>query len=196
MLEVDQKLASLPLENAEDNTKSVLGMKNINVHFNVITSNSGEGFISDADIRAQISVLNAAYAAPGFNFILKTIKRVTNSAWFSASYGSPEEIEMKTTLRKGNSGVLNLYSTAQTDGTLGWATFPIDFAAHSNMDGVVLDYGTLPNGYAAPYNLGDTATHEVFNFKRAPLHTDILRCRIYQHQLFFLFFFQHIKHHE
>jgi hypothetical protein len=35
------------------------------------------------------------------------------------------------------------------------------YFAHRKMDGVVLGRETMPGGNAAPYNLGDTATHEV-----------------------------------
>jgi hypothetical protein len=41
------------------------------------------------------------------------------------------------------------------------ATFPWDCASSTSMDGVVLEYGTLPGGDLSPYNLGDTLTHEV-----------------------------------
>jgi hypothetical protein len=86
--------------------------------------------------------------------------RTTNSSWFTGCYGS-YETTMKNALRKGTAKDLNIYTCSPSGGTLGYATFPSSYASAPKKDGVVLLYSSLPGGTAAPYNLGDTGTHEV-----------------------------------
>jgi hypothetical protein len=93
-----------------------------------------------------------------------------NNVWSTCKAGSTCEYEFKAALRRGSYGALNVYTTIQSDNTLGWATFPGRLGSVYSTDGVVVDYRTLPppNGNSAsasasnyPYNLGQTATHEV-----------------------------------
>ena len=124
-------------------------------------SDGSGGAVSSSQITQQISILNAAYAPGQWVFSLADTTDTNNDAWYTVGYGSPEEKAMKAALRAGDKNALNLYTANIGGGLLGWATFPADYAASPSMDGVVVLDQSLPQGTAAPYNLGDTATHEV-----------------------------------
>jgi len=134
----------------------------INVYWHVIRSGSGisNGDIPDSQIADSIAVLNAAYASTGWQFNLVQTTRTTNSSWFSTCDQSGTETSMKTALRQGSADDLNVYSCNPGGGLLGWATFPSWYAGNPKDDGVVILYSSVPGGSAAPYNEGDTLTHE------------------------------------
>jgi hypothetical protein len=123
------------------------------------------GNIPDSMINAQIAVLNDSYAghfggvATAFSFQLVSIDRQVQPAWYPIIEGSTAEKTMKATLRQGGAGTLNIYTGLLSDNLLGWATFPAKKLNTS--DGVVILAESLPGGTASPYNLGDTATHEI-----------------------------------
>ena len=135
----------------------------ISVYFHVINKGSGaaNGDISNSMITGQINVLNAAYAPWGWQFDLVSVDRTTNPSWYDLAEGSAAESQMKNTLRQGTADDLNIYSANLANDLLGWATFPSSYASNPKADGVVVLDQSLPGGNASPYNLGDTATHEI-----------------------------------
>ena len=139
------------------------GSVNIPVYFHVINKGTGtaNGDITSTMISSQLNVLNAAYKNTPFYFTLAATDRTTNSTWFTAQPGSSAEKAMKTALHKGGKSTLNFYTNGMGGGLLGWATCPSDYTSNPLMDGVVVLHSSLPGGTAAPFNLGDTGTHEV-----------------------------------
>ena len=129
----------------------------VNVYFHVLRKDTtvAGGNIPDSWINAQMNVLNQAFS--NFSFNLVTVTRTTNAQWF----GGKSESKMKSALRQGTCGDLNIYSLKPGQNLLGWATFPSNCASNTKMDGVVLHYQSMPGGPLSPYNLGDTGTHEV-----------------------------------
>ena len=133
----------------------------IPVHVHVIKKSATVGDVAASAIAAQISVLNTAYQNTPFKFTLASTDRTENATWYTVSDGTAAETAMKTALRLGNGGELNLYFASLGGGLLGWATFPWDYTSQPKLDGVVILNTSLPGGTATPYNLGATATHEV-----------------------------------
>lgn len=126
-------------------------------------TSASQGNISDAMIQDQIDVLNDAYAGTGFQFYLASVDRTTNKRWYTGCYGSQEK-KMKQALRIDPANNLNIYSCKPSQGILGYAYFPNSFSESDYRHGVVLLDQSLPGGSAAPYNEGDTATHEVGHY--------------------------------
>jgi hypothetical protein len=142
---------------------AAIGSININTYAHVINKGTGisNGDIPDSMIADQMAVLNAAYANTPFRFTLVGTTRTTNSTWYTAGPDTTAEAAMKNALRQGTADDLNMYISSPGGGLLGWATFPNWYAGNPKDDGVVLLNTSLPGGTAAPYNLGDTGTHEV-----------------------------------
>ena len=133
----------------------------IDVYWHTITNTSGQGALSSQAINAQINVLNNAFASSGWSFRLVATDTTANNTWYTMGSGSSAEAQAKNALRRGTADDLNVYTANLGGGLLGWATFPSSYGSRPKDDGVVILYSSLPGGSAAPYNEGDTATHEV-----------------------------------
>ncbi|MGB1352181.1 MAG: zinc metalloprotease [Luminiphilus sp.] len=136
----------------------------IDTYVNIICDDNGNNCAgSEGQVLDQMQVLNSAFIqnSPYQFQLVGQIRQVNNSAWLTAGPGSTAERSMKTALRQGGRGALNMYVSSPGGGLLGWATFPSSYGANPDNDGVVVLGGSLPGGNAAPYNEGDTGTHEV-----------------------------------
>ncbi len=143
---------------------------NIDVYVHVIKGRDDKGAVRNRALRKQVEVLNDSYAgrtgphahSTPFRFRLRGIDRTTNPAWYRHFPGSKAEKNMKRALRVGDARTLNLYTAKpRPQDLLGYATWPQDYANKPRLDGVVVLTESLPGGSEAPYNKGDTGTHEV-----------------------------------
>ena len=167
--------------------RNVQGSVTVPVWVHVINKGTGfdNGDLSDAMIRAQMRVLVDSFggktggAATGFTFELAGITRTTNPNWFeNIAFDQDLEIDAKTALRRGGPETLNIY-TVDGGPWLGWAYFPsiLTSSQYAILDGVVVDWRTLPGGTFEIYSEGDTATHETGHWL-ALYHTFDGKCSV------------------
>ncbi|MFL6288931.1 MAG: zinc metalloprotease [Actinomycetes bacterium] len=171
----DPSTERLP-ETAPTNLRTAARLANgsvtIPTYMNIITAaelTTEEQAARTVQVDQQIKVLNRAYSGHSaadasntpFRFSLQSVNFVVNADWATMTFGSAEEKQAKSSLRQGGAESLNLYAANIGGKLLGWATFPQSYSSTPKQDGVVLLLDSMPGGSAAPYNKGDTATHEV-----------------------------------
>ena len=132
------------------------------VYVHVMRDKAGNGDVTDQQIADQIAVMNASFAGQkspdaadmGFSFTLAGTFRYNNDAW----HQDRQSTTYRKQTRKGGANALNMWLVDFS--YLGIATFPWDYARNPGIDGIRVQYTSLPGGSATNYNLGETATHE------------------------------------
>ncbi len=138
-------------------------ISSIPVYVHVMIGKNNAGNVTDSQITRQISVLNATYGGAdvdgtgrntGVAFYLAGTDRYVNAQWHldksSSSYRSQT--------RQGDKNALNIWLVDFS--YLGIATFPWDYSKQPKIDGIRVNFDSLPGGSIANYNQGETATHE------------------------------------
>jgi hypothetical protein len=142
--------------------KGALAAASVPVYINVMRDAAGNGDVTDSQITQQIAVLNktfggqesSAAANTGFTFYLAGTTRYNNNQW----HLDKQSTTYRKQTRKGGKNALNIWLVDFS--YLGIATFPWDYAQNPGIDGIRVQYTSLPGGTATNYNLGETATHE------------------------------------
>ncbi|MGW6278221.1 zinc metalloprotease [Kribbella sp. NPDC055071] len=139
-----------------------LAAANVPVYIHVMRSSTGAGDVTDAQITQQIAELNqdfaggesSAAANTGFTFYLAGTDRFNNNTWHTDG----QSTTYRAQTRKGGKNALNIWLVDFS--YLGIATFPWDYAGNPGIDGIRVQYSSLPGGSATNFNLGKTASHE------------------------------------
>ena len=162
--------------------------RSVDVYVHVITSEDDEGLYTDDQIASQvrlltaisvgvefkltltsqIDVMNESYAPSGISFNLLETDYTVNNDWASITQDSQEEYDMKSSLRKGTYGNLNIYFTEDLisstgDELLGFCPFPVGAPSDDQLtlDGCTILAASMPGGTEENFDLGLTVVHEV-----------------------------------
>jgi hypothetical protein len=146
---------------------------NVPVYVHEMLGSNGEGNVTPGQVQAQIDILNATYgsndanepagavvADTGARFYLAGNDEYFNNNWHKDRQSS----SYRTKTRQGGAKSLNIWLVDFN--YLGIATFPWDYTANPGIDGIRVQWNSLPTadavGYPAiaNYDLGETATHE------------------------------------
>jgi hypothetical protein len=107
----------------------------------------------------QLAVLNQAFQ--GVASFTEASVDVVEDRQCATRFKDPCKAKGRALHPGDGPNVLYFFTGQLSSNLLGWATFPWDVARNGDKDGVAILWSSLPGGNAAPYNLGDTGTHEV-----------------------------------
>jgi Pregnancy-associated plasma protein-A len=144
---------------AADRASSLAGSaavvtRTVPVHVHVMRSGAGRGDVTNWQINQQITILNKDFASIGYSFNLISTSRHNNSAW----HKDHQSARYRALTRRGGANALNIWLVSGR--WLGIATFPWDYARKGAVDGIRVNYTSVPGGSSTNYNEGRTATHE------------------------------------
>ena len=135
----------------------------IPVYVHVMLSKQGDGDVSPNQISHQIAILNQTYQGrdvdgagvnTGVGFVLAGTNRIVNDKW----HLDKQSKSYRAQTRQGGENALNIW-LVDFD-YLGIATFPWDYKSAPAIDGIRVNFDSLPDGQIDNYNHGETATHE------------------------------------
>ncbi|MFC4589277.1 zinc metalloprotease [Sphaerisporangium corydalis] len=119
----------------------------------------------DIALGPQVEALNAAYggrlggADTRVRFALRGVTHTDNATWFRAPLAN--EAPMKEALHRGGAETLNLYVAQLGELVLGYSTYPHWYRGRPALDGVVIDWRSLPGGSLRDFSRGYTGVHEI-----------------------------------
>lgn len=155
------RILAAKTESGQGRAASLVGGA-VPVYVHVMAAKNGAGDVTDSQIAQQVAVLNTTFggqessvaADTAFTFTLAGTDRYFNDTW----HGDGASSKYRKQTRLGGANALNIWLVDFA--YLGIATFPWDYARSPGLDGIRVQYSSLPGGTVANYNLGETATHE------------------------------------
>ncbi|PNS16951.1 Cell morphoproteinsis protein PAG1 [Sphaceloma murrayae] len=141
---------------------------NIDVYAHVVTGEAEKDAFTQAQVDRQIAKMNEAYAPANIAFTLRGTDFTVNQAWSSVALSGGRsgtaEREMQSTLGKGDYATLNLFFTADMQGSVGgWCQYPSSGGARREgpASGCIVKAENLPKQNTRGVETGGgTAIHE------------------------------------
>ncbi|CAG9462379.1 unnamed protein product [Pedinophyceae sp. YPF-701] len=133
---------------------------NVPVVWHALQSN-GEGSLTEAQVNAQISVLNSAFSQVGARFVLRELRQVEDAGKFACPQSEHDSIAQELAVDPGCA--VNVYSCKPASGSLGRARLP-GLPESDPRNWVFVRYDTLPGGDSSAFGYGDTLVHEVGHY--------------------------------
>ncbi|MFL6002729.1 MAG: zinc metalloprotease [Nocardioides sp.] len=124
------------------------------VYVHVMRDDAGRGDVANRQITRQIAVLNSDFSGTPYSFDLAGVDRYNNTTWHT----DHQSAGYRAATRQGGANALNIWLVDFK--YLGIATFPWDYAKKGEIDGIRVNFDSLPGGSITNFNLGGTATHE------------------------------------